>query len=137
MTAAPLVAPTASAIAAAAAPTASAAASAAAPAASAAAPAASATAPEKKAISFVSAPARAPQGQPRRARGGRGRQAPPSGGAAIVRLLDAGAEPRADLSYAVAKGPAPNLGMAMDMSVRMKASGKQNEAKLPRMGMTL
>ena len=61
----------------------------------------------------------------------------PSGGAAIVRLLEPGAEPRADLSYAIVKGPAPKLGMAMDMAMRMSAGGQKNEATLPRMGMTL
>ena len=60
-----------------------------------------------------------------------------SGAPAIVRLLDPGAEPRADLSYAIAKGPAPKLGMAMDMAVSMKAGGQSNDAALPRMGMTL
>ena len=60
-----------------------------------------------------------------------------SGAPAIVRLLDAGAEPRADLSYAIAKGPAPKLGMAMDMAVSVKSGGHQNDAALPRMGMTL
>jgi hypothetical protein len=60
-----------------------------------------------------------------------------SGAPAIVRLLDPGAEPRADLSYAIAKGPAPKLGMAMDMAVSVKAGGHLNEAKLPKMGMTL
>ena len=131
--AAPIVAPTASAIAAAAAPTASAAV----PAASAVAPAASAVAPEKKASAFVSAPLPLPKASHGVIAAGVADKLLPSGGAAIVRLLDAGAEPRADLSYAVAKGPAPNLGMAMDMSVRMKVGGKQNDAKLPRMGMTL
>jgi hypothetical protein len=60
-----------------------------------------------------------------------------SGAPAIVRLLDAGAEPRADLSYAIAKGPAPKLGMAMDMAVSVKSGGHSNDAALPRMGMTL
>jgi hypothetical protein len=61
----------------------------------------------------------------------------PSGKPALVRLLDPGAEPRADLSYAITKGPAPKLGMAMDLAVRMKMGGRQNNAALPRMGMTL
>ena len=60
-----------------------------------------------------------------------------SGAPAIVRLLEPGAEPRADLSYAIAKGPAPKLGMAMDMAVSVKAGGQVNNAALPRMGMTL
>jgi hypothetical protein len=60
-----------------------------------------------------------------------------SGAPALVRLLDPGAEPRADLSYAIAKGPAPKLGMDMDMAVSVKAGGHVNEAKLPKMGMTL
>ena len=61
----------------------------------------------------------------------------PSGAAALVRLLEPGAEPRADLSYGIARGPSPKLGMAMDMAVRMSAGGQKNEAKLPRMAMTL
>ena len=60
-----------------------------------------------------------------------------SGAPAIVRLLEPGAEPRADLGYAIAKGPAPKLGMAMDMAVSVKAGGQVNNAALPRMGMTL
>jgi len=60
-----------------------------------------------------------------------------SGGAAIVRLLEPGAEPRADLSYVIAKGPAPKLGMTMDMSMNMSSGAQKNAAKLPRMGMTL
>ena len=50
-----------------------------------------------------------------------------------MRLLDPGAEPRSDLSYAIARGPAPKLAMAMDTAVSMKA----NEAELPQITMTL
>ncbi len=60
-----------------------------------------------------------------------------SGAPAIVWLLDAGAEPRADLGYAIVRGPAPKLGMAMDMAVSVKSGGHSNDAALPRMGMTL
>ena len=60
-----------------------------------------------------------------------------SGAPAIVRLLDPGAERRSDLSYAIAKGPAPKLTMAMDTAVSTAVSMKANEAELPQITMTL
>jgi uncharacterized protein DUF6263 len=128
-TAAPVTAPTASAVASAEPVVASTAS---------AARTAPADTPEKKAASTsVNAPLALPKASHGVLPAGAADKLIPSGGAAIVRLLDAGAEPRADLSYAVTKGPAPRLGMAMDMAVSMKIGGHQNEAKLPRMGMTL
>lgn len=121
-----------------AAPTASAAASSAAAVAPSASVVASAAAPDKSGASTsVNAPLALPKASHGVLAAGAADKLIPSGGAAIVRLLDAGAEPRADLSYAIAKGPAPKLGMAMDMAVSMKAGGQKNEATLPRMGMTL
>jgi hypothetical protein len=43
-----------------------------------------------------------------------------SGASPIVTVLDAGAEPRADLGYALSKGSAQKLSMGMDMTMGMK-----------------
>ncbi|MEO5727942.1 MAG: hypothetical protein ABI134_10675 [Byssovorax sp.] len=128
-TATPVTAPTASAVASSA--------SAVAPTASAARTAPADSSAKKAASAGVNAPLALPKASHGVLPAGAADKLIPSGGAAIVRLLDAGAEPRADLSYAIARGPAPNLGMAMDMAVRMKVGGRENEAKIPRLAMTL
>lgn len=52
----------------------------------------------------------------------------------IVKVLDAGAEPRAELAYAIPKGSKASLDIAMDISLTMK-QGKEAvpEISLPRM----
>ena len=45
----------------------------------------------------------------------------PAGGQPIIRLLDAGAEPRTDLSYALQKGGSQKIKMSMDMVMSVKA----------------
>jgi hypothetical protein len=58
------------------------------------------------------------------------------GGKPVVRLIDAGAEPRATVSYALKKGPAKPFSMGMDMAMSMKAGGMNLPATaLPRMVM--
>jgi hypothetical protein len=47
-----------------------------------------------------------------------------AGATPIVTLLDAGAEPRADLGYALTKGSAQKLSMGMDMTMAMKMGQK-------------
>ncbi len=105
--------------------------------ASAAAPAASVAVDKSAAKPGVNAPIALPKSASGVLAAGAADKVLPSGAPALVRLLDPGAEPRADLSYAIAKGPAPKLGMDMDMAVSVKAGGHVNEAKLPKMGMTL
>lgn len=62
----------------------------------------------------------------------------PVGGKPIVRLLEPGAEPRSDLSYALVKGSNHKMLMAMDMSMGMKVQGQTLPATaLPRMSMGL
>lgn len=54
----------------------------------------------------------------------------------IVRLLDAGAQPRADLSYAFAKGATNKMIMHMDMTMGMTVQGqKLPSTAIPRMSM--
>jgi hypothetical protein len=61
----------------------------------------------------------------------------PVGGQPIVKLLDAGAEPRGDLSYALSKGASQKMAMAMDMAVTIKAKGQSApQMPMPRMSMT-
>ena len=56
--------------------------------------------------------------------------------APIVKLLDGGAAPRSELSYALSKGPSPRLSMAMDMTIGAKAAGQSQPATtFPRMTM--
>jgi Family of unknown function (DUF6263) len=56
----------------------------------------------------------------------------------LVRLLDAGSEPRSELAYAPASGPAPRLAMKMDMALRMTSSGRAApEATVPPITMLL
>jgi hypothetical protein len=58
------------------------------------------------------------------------------GGKPIVRLIDAGGEPRATVSYALKKGPSKPFSMGMDMAMSMKAGGMNLPATaLPRMVM--
>lgn len=60
----------------------------------------------------------------------------PVGGQPIVKVIEPGAEPRADLSYALTKGAAQKMVMAMDMSMGMRVQGQQVPATaLPRMSM--
>ncbi|UQA57385.1 hypothetical protein [Polyangium aurulentum] len=56
------------------------------------------------------------------------------GGKPVVRLIEAGAEPRATVSYALKKGPTKPFSMGMDMQMGMKAGGMNLPAtSLPRM----
>jgi hypothetical protein len=60
-----------------------------------------------------------------------------AGAQPIVKLLDPGADPRADLSYALTKGSAQKMVMAMDMAVGVKAKGQtMPQTPMPRMTMT-
>lgn len=60
----------------------------------------------------------------------------PVGGKPVVKLLEAGAEPRSDISYAFVKGSSQKMLMAMDMSMGMKMQGQTLPATaLPRMTM--
>lgn len=60
----------------------------------------------------------------------------PVGGKPVVKLIEAGAEPRSDLSYAFVKGNSQKMVMAMDMSMGMKMQGQTLPAtSLPRMTM--
>ena len=54
----------------------------------------------------------------------------------IVKLLEAGAEPRSDLSYTLAKGASPKMAMAMDMAVSVKTKG-QSAPQMPMPRMTM
>ena len=55
----------------------------------------------------------------------------------IVRLLEGGAEPRTDLSYAFVKGAAQKMAMGMDMAVGIKTkAGSAPQMPMPRMTMT-
>jgi hypothetical protein len=60
----------------------------------------------------------------------------PVGSQPIVRLLDAGAEPRSDLSYALTKGAAQKMGVGMDMAVGIKMKA-QSVPQTPMPHMTL
>ena len=54
----------------------------------------------------------------------------------IVRVLDAGAEPRSDLSYTLTKGTSQKMAMAMDMAVGVKTKGQtMPPTSMPRMTM--
>jgi hypothetical protein len=60
----------------------------------------------------------------------------PVGSKPIVKLIDAGAAPRADLSYALVKGAAQKMVMSMDMSMGMKMQGQTLPAQsIPRISM--
>ncbi len=55
----------------------------------------------------------------------------------IVKLLEAGAEPRSDLSYALHRGGSQALALAMDMAVTVKSNGQSMPSMpMPRMTMT-
>jgi hypothetical protein len=55
----------------------------------------------------------------------------------IVKLLEPGAEPRSDLSYALSKGTAQKMAMAMDMAIGVKTKGQSlPQTPMPRMTMT-
>src|SRR6185437_4066187 len=61
----------------------------------------------------------------------------PAGSPPIVRLLDAGAAPRSDLSYAMDKGSAQRMAMAMDMTMGVKVQGQTApQLPMPRTTMT-
>lgn len=61
-----------------------------------------------------------------------------AGGKPIVRLIDAGAEPRSDLSYALSKGGTQKLKMDMDMIMSMKMGPKaMPPTAIPTMSMQL
>lgn len=60
----------------------------------------------------------------------------PVGGKPIVKLLEPGAEPRADLSYAFTKGATQKMIMHMDMIMAMKVQGQaMPPTTIPRMSM--
>jgi hypothetical protein len=62
----------------------------------------------------------------------------PVGAKPVVKLLEPGAEPRADLSYALVKGTTQKMSMSMDMSMAVKTSAQALPAQaLPRMTMGL
>jgi hypothetical protein len=59
------------------------------------------------------------------------------GGQPVVKLLEPGAEPRQDLSYALTKGTSQKMAMAMDMAVGVKMKGQaMPQMPMPRMVMT-
>jgi Family of unknown function (DUF6263) len=59
------------------------------------------------------------------------------GSAPIVKLLDAGAAPQTDLSYALTKGTSQKVAMLMDMAVSLKSGGQSvPQTPVPRMTMT-
>lgn len=59
-----------------------------------------------------------------------------AGGRPVVRLIDAGAEPRTIASYAIAKGAAKPLQMGMDLEMSMESGGMKLPAtKMPRMNL--
>jgi hypothetical protein len=60
----------------------------------------------------------------------------PTGTQPIVKLLEPGADPRSDLSYALTKGTAQKMAMAMDMAVAVKTKGQaMPQTPMPRMTM--
>lgn len=62
----------------------------------------------------------------------------PIGSKPIVKLLEPGAEPRADLSYALTKGATQKMTMHMDMTMAMKVQGQTvPPTTIPRMSMGL
>jgi hypothetical protein len=62
----------------------------------------------------------------------------PSGQAPSVRLVEAGAEPRAALAYSLVKGRAVALGMALDMTMGVKSAGRSVEpSAIPRLSLLL
>lgn len=85
-------------------------------------------------------PASPEQGLPRATNGilppGAADKVLPVGGKPVVKLIEPGAEPRADLSYALVKGTTHKMVMAMDMTMAMKAAGQAVPATtIPRMSM--
>jgi hypothetical protein len=60
----------------------------------------------------------------------------PVGAQPIVKLLEPGAEPRSDLSYALTKGSSQKLAMTMDTAMNVKVGGQGQPSTLPRMTMT-
>jgi hypothetical protein len=59
-----------------------------------------------------------------------------TGGQPIVKLLEPGADPRTDLSYALTKGSSQKMVMAMDMAVGIKSKGQTvPQMAMPRMTM--
>lgn len=60
----------------------------------------------------------------------------PPGGKPVVKLLDAGAAPRSDLSYALVKGASARMVVRVDNAMAMKAGGQAlPSTALPRMSM--
>ena len=60
----------------------------------------------------------------------------PLGGKPIVKLLEPGAEPRSDLSYALTKGASQKMSMGMDMTMGIKTQGQAlPPTAIPRMTM--
>lgn len=85
-------------------------------------------------------PATPEQGLPRATNGilppGAADKVLPVGGQPVVKLIEPGAEPRADLSYALVKGATQKMVMAMDMTMAMKAQGQAlPTTTIPRMSM--
>ncbi len=61
----------------------------------------------------------------------------PVGGQPIVKLLEPGADPRSDLSYALVKGSSQKLAMTMDMAMGVKVKGQSAPSMpMPRISMT-
>ena len=61
----------------------------------------------------------------------------PVGAQPVIKLLEPGAAPQADLSYALVKGRSDKMLMSMDMSVSVKMSGQSmQQTPTPRMTMT-
>jgi hypothetical protein len=61
----------------------------------------------------------------------------PVGSPPLVRLLEPGAEPRADLSYTLVKGASQKMAMGMDMAVGIKSKGQSvPQMPMPHMTMT-
>lgn len=60
----------------------------------------------------------------------------PLGGKPIVKLLEPGAEPRSDLSYALTRGASQKMSMGMDMTMGIKTQGQAlPPTAIPRMTM--
>lgn len=101
--------------------------------------------PEPVALAATPAPGQAgpaspAQGMPAAANGvlpaGAADKVLPVGSPPVVKLLEPGAEPRSDLSYALTKGANAKMAMSMDMTMAIKAKGQaMPAAKIPRMTM--
>ncbi|MFT3770849.1 MAG: hypothetical protein QM820_35955 [Minicystis sp.] len=98
------------------------------------------TVTEERAVNQQGGPVSPDQGLPRATNGvlpaGAADKVLPVGGKPIVKLIEPGAEPRTDLSYALVKGTAAKMLMTMDMTMAMKTQGQSlPTTTIPRMSM--